>query len=91
MFSAVCQNAFLALAKWTGVDHKRRGKEKPVQLSAIRAGNHIPILLSHLDRSRNELILLKPGQTGAARLIVLAQALKDARCPGQVATFELDP
>lgn len=46
------------------------------------------ILLSHLDRSREE-ILIETGSNQGATTIVLAQALIDAGCAGKVLTFEL--
>lgn len=46
------------------------------------------ILLSHLDRSHNE-ILIETGSNQGATTIVLAQALIDAGCSGKVLTFEL--
>lgn len=48
------------------------------------------ILLSHLDRSREE-ILIETGSNQGCTSIVLAQALIDAGCRGRVLTFELDP
>lgn len=46
------------------------------------------ILLSHLDRDREE-ILIETGSNQGATTIVLAQALIDAGCRGEVLTFEL--
>lgn len=48
------------------------------------------LLLAHLDRSRNELIL-ETGTNWGCTTIVLAQALVDAGCKGRVITLELDP
>lgn len=48
------------------------------------------LLLSHLDRSRSETII-ETGSNQGCTTIVLAQALVDARCDGEVMTFELDP
>lgn len=47
------------------------------------------ILLSHLDRSREE-ILIETGTNQGVTTIVLAQALIDAGCDGRVLTFELE-
>lgn len=47
------------------------------------------ILLSHLDRGREE-ILIETGTNQGATTIVLAQALIDAGCAGRVLTFELE-
>ncbi len=46
------------------------------------------ILLSHLDRSREE-ILIETGSNQGATTIILAQALIDSGCAGKVLTFEL--
>ena len=48
------------------------------------------ILLSHLDRAREE-ILLETGTNWGCTTIILAQALKDAKCKGKVITIELEP
>jgi predicted O-methyltransferase YrrM len=48
------------------------------------------ILLCHLDRSREELIV-ETGTNWGSTSIVLAQALIDSGCTGNVVTFELDP
>lgn len=49
------------------------------------------LLLSHLDRSREE-IIIETGTNWGCTTIVLAQALIDAGCKGRgVITFELDP
>jgi predicted O-methyltransferase YrrM len=47
------------------------------------------ILLSHLDRSREE-ILVETGSNQGCTTIVLAQALIDSGCRGRVLTFELE-
>lgn len=47
------------------------------------------ILLSHLDRDREELIV-ETGTNWGSTTIVLAQALIDAGCRGKVITFELE-
>lgn len=47
------------------------------------------ILLSHLDRNREE-ILIETGTNYGCTTIILAQALKDAGCQGKVITIELD-
>ena len=47
------------------------------------------ILLSHLDRSRTELIL-ETGTNWGCTTIILAQALRDAKCEGKVVTIELE-
>ena len=47
------------------------------------------ILLSHLDRSREE-ILIETGTNVGCTSIILAQALIDAECAGKLLTFELD-
>ncbi len=47
------------------------------------------LLLSHLDRSREE-IIIETGTNWGSTTIVLAQALIDAGCKGRVITFELD-
>lgn len=48
------------------------------------------VLLAHLDRSREE-IIVETGTNWGCTTIVLAQALLDAGCQGRVFTFELDP
>jgi predicted O-methyltransferase YrrM len=48
------------------------------------------LLLSHLDRSREE-IIIETGTNWGCTTIALAQALIDAGCRGRVLTFELDP
>jgi predicted O-methyltransferase YrrM len=48
------------------------------------------LLLSHLDRSREE-ILVETGTNWGCTTIILAQALVDAGCNGRVVTIELDP
>lgn len=48
------------------------------------------LLLSHLDRSREE-ILIETGSNQGCTSIILAQALIDAGCQGRVLTFELEP
>ena len=48
------------------------------------------VLLSHLDRSRYE-VIVETGTNWGCTTIVLAQALIDANCRGRVITFELDP
>lgn len=48
------------------------------------------VLLAHLDRSREE-IIIETGTNQGCTTIVLAQALVDAGCAGRVLTFELDP
>lgn len=48
------------------------------------------LLLSHLDRGREE-ILIETGSNVGCTTIVLAQALIDSGCRGRVITFELDP
>ena len=48
------------------------------------------LLLSHLDRSREE-IIVETGTNWGCTTIVLAQALIDAGCQGRVITFELEP
>lgn len=48
------------------------------------------LLLSHLDRSREE-IIIETGTNWGCTTIVLAQALIDAGCQGRVITFELEP
>ena len=48
------------------------------------------LLLCHLDRSREE-IIIETGTNWGCTTIVLAQALIDADCRGRVITFELDP
>jgi predicted O-methyltransferase YrrM len=47
------------------------------------------VLLAHLDRSRNE-VIVETGTNWGCTTIVLAQALVDAGCKGRVVTFELD-
>ena len=47
------------------------------------------LLLSHLDRSRTE-IIIETGTNWGCTTIVLAQALVDAGCAGHVVTFEID-
>lgn len=47
-------------------------------------------LLSHLDRSRRE-VIIETGTNWGCTTIVLAQALADAGCEGKVITFELEP
>lgn len=46
------------------------------------------LLLSHLDRSREE-ILIETGANHGCTSIILAQALIDAGCAGRLLTFEL--
>ena len=48
------------------------------------------LLLSHLDRSREE-IIIETGTNWGCTTIVLAQTLIDSGCQGRVHTFELDP
>lgn len=48
------------------------------------------LLLSHLDRSREE-IIIETGTNWGCTTIVLAQALIDAGCKGRIFTFELEP
>lgn len=48
------------------------------------------LLLAHLDRSREE-IIVETGTNWGCTTIVLAQALVDAGCRGRVVTFEIDP
>lgn len=48
------------------------------------------LLLSHLDRNRNE-VIIETGTNWGCTTIVLAQALIDSGCQGRVITFELDP
>jgi predicted O-methyltransferase YrrM len=48
------------------------------------------LLLSHLDRERDELII-ETGTNEGCTTIILAQALLDAKCSGKVATIELNP
>lgn len=48
------------------------------------------ILLSHLDRDREE-IIIETGTNWGTTTIVLAQALIDSGCKGRVITFELEP
>ena len=47
------------------------------------------LMLSHLDRSRTE-IIIETGTNWGCTTIVLAQALVDAGCAGHVVTFEID-
>jgi len=47
------------------------------------------LLLSHLDRSREE-IIIETGTNFGCTSIILAQALIDTGCKGNVLTFELD-
>lgn len=47
------------------------------------------VLLCHLDRSRRELII-ETGTNYGCTTIVLAQALKDAGCEGEVVSFEIE-
>jgi len=47
------------------------------------------LLLSHLDRDREE-ILIETGTNFGCTTIILAQALVDAGCRGKVITIELD-
>jgi len=48
------------------------------------------LLLSHLDRSREE-VIIETGTNWGCTTIVMAQALINAGCQGRVITFELDP
>jgi len=48
------------------------------------------LLLSHLDRDREE-IIIETGTNWGCTTIILAQALKDAGCKGCVYTVEIDP
>lgn len=48
------------------------------------------LLLSHLDRSREESII-ETGTNWGCTTIVLAQALIDSGCRGRVISFELEP
>ena len=48
------------------------------------------LLLSHLDRNRNE-VIIETGTNWGCTTIVLAQALIDSGCRGRVITFELEP
>lgn len=48
------------------------------------------LLLSHLDRQREEAII-ETGTNQGCTSIILAQALIDANCAGKVYTIELDP
>ena len=48
------------------------------------------LLLAHLDRGREE-IIVETGTNWGCTAIVLAQALVDAGCRGHVVTFEIDP
>lgn len=47
------------------------------------------LLLAHLDRSKEE-IIIETGTNWGCSTIVLAQALVDASCKGRVITFELE-
>ena len=47
------------------------------------------LLLSHLNRSREE-VIVETGTNWGCTTIVMAQALIDAGCKGRVITFELD-
>ena len=47
------------------------------------------LLLSHLDRDREE-IVIETGTNLGCTTILLAQALIDAGCRGKVITIELD-
>jgi len=47
------------------------------------------LMLSHLDRGREETII-ETGTNGGCTTLVLAQALIDAGCAGRVITFELE-
>lgn len=47
------------------------------------------VLLAHLDRNREE-IIVETGTNQGCTTIILAQALVDAGCAGRVLTFELD-
>lgn len=47
------------------------------------------ILLSHLDKSKEE-IILETGTNWGCTTIILAQALMDTKCEGRVITFELE-
>lgn len=47
------------------------------------------LLLSHLDRSRHE-VIIETGTNFGCTTIILAQALIDAGCQGEVITIELD-
>ena len=48
------------------------------------------LLLSQLDRSRNQ-VIVETGTNWGCTTIVLAQALIDTGCSGKVITIELDP
>lgn len=48
------------------------------------------LLLSHLDREKNE-IIVETGTNWGCTTIILAQALIDTESSGRVITFELDP
>ncbi len=48
------------------------------------------LLLSHLDRDRDE-IIIETGTNEGCTTIVLAQALIDSKCAGKVFSIELDP
>ena len=48
------------------------------------------LLLTHLDRSRRE-VIVETGANWGCTTIVLAQALVDAGSEGRVVTFEFDP
>lgn len=47
------------------------------------------LLLSHLDRSREE-IIIETGSNFGCTTIILAQALIDAKCNGKVVSIEID-
>ncbi len=47
------------------------------------------LLLSHLDRSRDQLIV-ETGTNWGCTTIILAQALVDSGCSGRVVTFEIE-
>lgn len=47
------------------------------------------LLLSHLDRGREE-ILIETGTNFGCTTIILAQALIDAGCQGKIITIEID-
>lgn len=47
------------------------------------------LLLSHLDRDRQE-VLIETGTNQGCTTIILAQALIDSGCSGRVLTFEID-
>ena len=48
------------------------------------------LMLSHLDRSREE-IIIETGTNHGCTTIILAQALIDSGCDGKVITVELEP